>query len=109
MASLTQAHRHDDRENWWNIHDKSSYLCPDCGRTQAEHGKAWQVHHIKRQPGKIVALCTPCHKIRHGADVKDVDLGAWKAAFLRNDPSEHREDRSKERHSVEHYNQQSNQ
>jgi hypothetical protein len=86
--------RATDRERWWSIHDKDTYRCPDCGRTQAEHGRRWDVHHINGVPGNVVGLCEACHKIRHGADVTKVDVEAWKAAFVGNDPETNREDRS---------------
>jgi len=79
---VTNRERQEDRERWWKIHDKSEYRCPDCGRKQEEHGREWQVHHINRERGKIVALCESCHKIRHGADPKAVDLEFWKNGML---------------------------
>lgn len=106
-ATVTQTEKVKDAETWWSIHDKDTYVCPDCGRTQAEHGKKWHVHHINRQQGKIVGLCSPCHKIRHGADVIEIDVEAWKAAFLGKNPSEHREDRTKRRHCDIRFNGQS--
>jgi len=98
--------RAGDRERWWQIHDKQTYICPDCGRTKAEHGREWQVHHINRERGKIVGLCKPCHDIRHGADVVDIDVQAWKAAFLGKEPHNHREDHSESRLSEIGFNNQ---
>lgn len=80
--SRTNADIKRDTKRWWEIHDKDSYVCPDCGRTQSEHGRQWQVHHINRQAGKVVGLYLSCHKIRHGADPESVDLEFWKTRFL---------------------------
>jgi len=79
---VTGSQRVADRERWWDIHDKDEYICPDCRRTQAEHGRPWNVHHLDDVPGKIVALCECCHRIRHGANPVSADLEAWKAAFV---------------------------
>jgi len=78
----TEMERATDRERWWSIHDKEDYICPDCGRTQAEHQRLWEVHHINGVAGDCVALCKACHYIRHGSEPKDVDLEWWKQGFL---------------------------
>jgi formate-dependent nitrite reductase cytochrome c552 subunit len=93
-AAVTSSVRSDDRERWWEIHDKDTYVCPDCHRTREQHGRRWEVHHIDRVPGRVVALCKPCHDIRHGADPITVDIEAWKAGFLGEDIENAREDRS---------------
>lgn len=84
MVSVYQ--RRIDRDKWWSIHDKDSYVCPSCHQTQKEHGKEWQVHHINDMPGKIVGLCKPCHGIRHGAEPRDAHLECWKREFLGKEP-----------------------
>lgn len=81
MNELTDRIRVADRERWWEIHDKGSYICPDCGRTDADV-EEWQVHHIDRQPHKIVGLCRVCHKVRHGAERWRIDLETWKEEFV---------------------------
>jgi len=78
----TVTERANDRERWWSIHDKETYICPDCGRTQDEHNEQWHVHHLNGVPGKIVALCNGCHLVRHGADPKTVNLEVWQEEFL---------------------------
>ena len=78
----TSNERQRDRERWWRIHNKETYVCPDCGRTQNEHEREWHVHHLKGVQGNVVALCESCHKIRHGGDPKSVDLQFWKEEFL---------------------------
>jgi len=79
---LTRIDRENDRQRWWSIHDKDTYICPDCGRTQAEHGRQWEVHHIDRTAGNCVALCLSCHKIRHGSSPEVVEVDWWKREFL---------------------------
>jgi hypothetical protein len=79
---VTTTERAVDRKRWWEIHDRETYVCPDCGRTQAEHGRPWEVHHLDGVAGDCVALCRTCHKVRHGARRRDLELGAWKDEFL---------------------------
>lgn len=78
--ALTSTVRRNDRERFWTIHDKDGYICPDCGRPRGEI-RRWEVHHIGREPGNVVGLCLTCHKVRHGADRKAVDLDYWKESF----------------------------
>lgn len=82
MNTLTDQRRQDDRAQWWNIHDKETYTCPDCGR-QREDIRRWEVHHINGTPGKIVGLCQTCHKVRHGAERWRIDLETWKDEFVK--------------------------
>lgn len=74
--------RYQDRERFWSMHDKESYICPDCGRTKDEHGRRWEVHHLNAEAGKCIGLCAECHKIRHGAKRRKISLEAWKDEFL---------------------------
>lgn len=76
---VTPNERVEDRERFWSIHDPDEYVCPDCERTQDEHGRRWEIHHIDGEAKKCVGLCRSCHRIRHGSTpgtVADVDL--WK-------------------------------
>lgn len=75
---VDQTDRVRDRERFFDIHDPDEYVCPDCHRTQAEHGLPWHVHHIDGEPGKCVGLCQSCHQIRHGATRRTVDVDLWK-------------------------------
>lgn len=79
---LTNADRRNDVGRFWEIHDKDEYICPDCHRERDEI-RRWEVHHVDREPGNVVGLCLTCHKVRHGADRKSVDLEAWKEEFLK--------------------------
>lgn len=77
---VTQPQRRVDRARWWEIHDRESYICPDCGRGCGDVIR-WEVHHINREAGKCVALCQTCHKVRHGAVRRRINLQAWKEEF----------------------------
>lgn len=81
MPELTGTHRQHDRKRWWEIHDKETYICPDCGRRDDEVDE-WHVHHIGAVPHKIVGLCDLCHKERHGATRWRIDLESWKREFV---------------------------
>lgn len=82
-SELGPRHRARDRKRWWEFHDKDTYVCPDCLITDDDEGfTEWEVHHINREPGKIVGLCRVCHRVRHGADRRSLDLGTWKRDFL---------------------------
>jgi len=72
-----------DRERWWSIHDRDSYICPDCGRT-SDHPefRQWEVHHHGGQAGKCVAVCERCHQVRHGAERRSVSVEWWKQEFI---------------------------
>jgi len=78
----TSMERQRDRERWWSIHDKETYVCPDCGKTQKEHRRRWEVHHLEGVAKNCVALCEVCHNVRHGADRVSIDLETWKSEFL---------------------------
>jgi len=82
MTKRTSYERAQDTKRWWEIHDKETYICPDCGRTQSEHDRRWEVHHIDGIAGNVVGLCLTCHKVRHGADRRSIELEAWKDEFL---------------------------
>jgi len=82
MSNRTPAEQKLDTKRWWEFHDKDTYVCPDCRRTQNEHGRRWEVHHINGEPGKCVGLCQTCHRVRHGAERRKIELGAWKREFL---------------------------
>lgn len=75
---VTPAERKRDRKRFFDIHDPDEYVCPDCERTQGEHGRRWEVHHIDGEAGKCVGLCRSCHRIRHGATRRSVDVELWK-------------------------------
>lgn len=78
---LTNTIRERDRERFWTMHSPEEYVCPDCGREQAEV-RRFEVHHIGGVPGNVVGLCLTCHKVRHGADRRSIDLETWKQEFL---------------------------
>lgn len=80
---LTALDRTVDRKKWWETHDKETYECPDCGRTN-DHPefRQWEVHHINGEPGNVVALCQKCHNVRHGAERKSISVEWWKDEFL---------------------------
>jgi len=81
-AEVTDSIRTMDTLRWWEIHDKDSYTCPDCLRDPEEHPHQLEVHHVNKEPHKIVGLCAACHDIRHGADPHSRDLEFWKQGFL---------------------------
>lgn len=57
------------RERYWREHDRDSYQCPDCGRTEEETHNGFEVHHEGGDPydnrfENLVALCHVCHCLR---------------------------------------------
>jgi len=82
MSKRTPTELQRDRERWWDIHNRDTYACPDCQRTRNEHGRRWEVHHINGEAGECVGLCQTCHKVRHGAERRKIELKAWKQEFL---------------------------
>jgi hypothetical protein len=79
---VTETQRKRDKRRWWQIHDKDTYICPDCGRTvHADGVEDIEVHHLNGEAGKCVGLCNSCHKVRHNSDPEDVEVGWWKSAF----------------------------
>jgi len=59
------------REQYWENHERSTYKCPDCGRTEDELVRSFEVHHKHGEPmdnrlANLVALCRPCHNLREG-------------------------------------------
>jgi len=59
-AEVTDSIRTMDTLRWWEIHDKDSYTCPDCLRDPEEHPHQLEVHHVNKEPHKIVGLCAAC-------------------------------------------------
>lgn len=59
------------RESYWQTHDRDSYHCPDCGRSEDEITGKFEVHHkngqpLDNRPENRVALCRLCHNLREG-------------------------------------------
>jgi len=57
------------RESYWEDHDRDSYECPDCGRSEDEIRGSFEVHHkngepLDNRPENRVALCRVCHNLR---------------------------------------------
>jgi len=55
------------RESYWETHDRKSYECPDCGRSENEAKGTFEVQHkngetLDNRPENRVALCRSCHK-----------------------------------------------
>jgi len=78
---ISSAKARQDTERWWSVHDKTEYVCPDCGRGYDEV-RRFEVHHIDYDERKIVGLCQSCHYIRHGAKRRNVNVEWWKEEFL---------------------------
>jgi 5-methylcytosine-specific restriction endonuclease McrA/endogenous inhibitor of DNA gyrase (YacG/DUF329 family) len=71
-------------QNWFEqrrrCRDRDDYTCQDCGITENEYGQELSVHHIRpfilfdgdyeraNQLNNLVAICEPCHRIRHSGD-----------------------------------------
>lgn len=58
---------------------RENYTCKDCGITEEEYGQELSVHHIvpfkfhnsykeANKLDNLVAICEPCHRIRHSGD-----------------------------------------
>jgi nucleoside 2-deoxyribosyltransferase len=59
------------RESYWQRHDRDSYECPDCGRSENEIEGRFEVHHkngepLDNRPENRVGLCRLCHNLREG-------------------------------------------
>lgn len=57
------------RESYWEKHDRDTYECPDCGRTEKEIKGRFEVHHkngepMDNRPKNQVGLCRVCHNLR---------------------------------------------
>lgn len=68
------------RERYWAEHDKETYVCPMCDRRR----DYYEVHHIdgdwlNGHAVNLVALCYPCHKLRHGLPRRVASVNEWKA------------------------------
>jgi len=59
------------RDAYWERHDRLTYNCPDCGRSEGEIEGSFEVHHknghaLDNRPENHVALCRLCHNLREG-------------------------------------------
>lgn len=57
------------RKRFWNEHNKQTYRCPDCGRTNDEVEGSIEVHHQNGSPydnrvQNLIGLCGVCHALR---------------------------------------------
>lgn len=71
MSSLKNKSRSIARSLYWDKHDRDSYKCPDCSRTESEIPGTIEVHHINgephdNRPENHVGLCRLCHMLREG-------------------------------------------
>jgi hypothetical protein len=71
MTDYTDKSRRLARETYWQVHDRDTYECPDCGRSEEELQGTFEVHHKNGQPldnrlENRVALCRVCHLLREG-------------------------------------------
>lgn len=71
MSQFKDRSRRIARELYWERHDRGTYECPDCSRTEDELIGALEVHHkngepMDNRPENHVALCRPCHNLREG-------------------------------------------
>lgn len=69
MRQFKDRSRRLARESYWETHDRDSYECPDCGRTEDEIRGSFEVHHkngepLDNRPENRVALCRVCHNLR---------------------------------------------
>ena len=70
-AGTKGSHRSLAREIFWEHHDRETYECPDCRRTEPECVNPFEVHHksgvpVDNSPENLIALCRPCHNLREG-------------------------------------------
>ena len=77
--------RDEDRERFWNEHERSDYECPSCGETQGD-GARFEVHHIDGNPENgtmenLVALCRECHWDEHNIN-PGKRRGHWSEAYF---------------------------
>jgi len=71
MKKYNNRSRRIARELYWENHDKDTYECPDCGRTEDEIVGGFEVHHkngepMDNRPENQVGLCPLCHNLREG-------------------------------------------
>jgi nucleoside 2-deoxyribosyltransferase len=69
MSGYKDRSRKLARESYWQRHDRDSYECPDCGRTEDEIQGRFEVHHkngepLDNRPENRVGLCRLCHNLR---------------------------------------------
>lgn len=73
------------RERFWSHVDRQTYNCPMCGRTEAQVGATFHVHHrdgdwLNNHALNLVALCPRCHHRLHRMVQRAESLEAWKQA-----------------------------
>jgi len=66
---IKDSHRRLARKIFWSRHDRESYECPDCGRTEPEAIREFEVHHKNgntqdNRDENLIGLCRPCHNLR---------------------------------------------
>jgi len=71
MSSQKTTSRRIARKRFWQEHDRETYECPDCDRTEDELEGSLEVHHKDGSPydnrlENLVGLCRLCHNIREG-------------------------------------------
>jgi 5-methylcytosine-specific restriction endonuclease McrA len=69
MTDYTNKSRRLARETYWQVHDRDTYECPDCGRSEGQLQGTFEVHHKNGEPldnrlENRVALCRACHMLR---------------------------------------------
>lgn len=69
MSRYKKRSRKLARQHFWEKHDRDSYTCPDCGRTEDEVAYTFEVHHkngepMDNRPENHIALCRTCHNLR---------------------------------------------
>lgn len=71
MSKFKNRSRKIARESYWEEHNRATYQCPDCGRTEDEVQGRFEVHHkngepMDNRPENQVGLCRLCHNLREG-------------------------------------------
>lgn len=71
MSNFKERSRKIARQRFWEEHDRKEYNCPDCGRSEDELGRRFEVHHkngepMDNRPENHIALCRLCHNLREG-------------------------------------------
>lgn len=90
MRQFKDRSRRLARESYWETHDRDTYECPDCGRTEDEIRGTFEVHHkngepMDNRPENRVALCRVCHNLREDKkpsiqDIRHLRDGGTEAA-----------------------------